>query len=132
MAFVTSMTGVAIRNTCTSYPGMVVSITVPSDGTIVVSVNVVEVIDHNLGVRDTHWIKISDASGDCVADQWTFTFTVDNELPDDDVWPTISMQRVESVTAGTYTYYVNGRMVTGFSGLDEFVSGSMVAVFYPS
>jgi len=132
MAYVTSNIATTITDPCVQYSGMVVSLTVPTTGTIVVQSTVVELISHTAGTMDNHWLRISPVSGDCSNSVFLGLFTVDSELPNDWVWPTISLQYAEPVSAGTYTYYVNCRMFEGADASDEFQYGSMVAVFYPS
>lgn len=132
MAFASSNTNTQIGAACTQYTGMEVTINVPSAGFVVISAMVVEIIDHTNGIRDNHWVKIGTTAGDCIADDWLGLITIDADLPNDLKWPTTSLQRVDSVVAGAYTYYVNGIMTTGASAGDEFYNGSIVAVFYPS
>jgi hypothetical protein len=59
-------------------------------------------------------------------------FVVVNNEPSSSYWVTTQLQRVEWVTAGTHTYYVNGMMVVGGDPDDDFWSGNAVAVFYPA
>jgi hypothetical protein len=132
MAYVTSGTPTTITSSCVQYTGMAVTLTVPGPGAIVVLSTVMERINHVLGTRDNHWLRISPVSADCSNSDWMALFTIDSELPNDWAWPTISMQYAEPVSARTYTYYVNGLMFEGADPSDEFQSGSMVAIFYPS
>lgn len=117
---------------CTNFDS--VTITVPSAGTIVVSSLVKLNVEHTLGTEDRWEILISDSSTICWSPPWTWL----DEIPDGN--PSESqtqmsayLQRAFTVgAAGTYTYYVNGEMVSGESALDEHDWSNTIAVFYPS
>jgi hypothetical protein len=115
---------------CSEFPGVEVTIIVPTDGFIVLSATVVTELIHIAPVRDVINLKITPILGDCADDMWTRIETVAGAQPSDSYWPTTHLDRVESVTAGTYTFYVTGVMMLGGGSTDFFWSGSITAVFY--
>ncbi|MEE9224190.1 MAG: hypothetical protein V3U51_05520 [Thermoplasmata archaeon] len=131
MAWNATDVGVAI-GPCTELVGLGITITVPSDGFIVIQSNLALMIDHTSNNRDIMLFKISPVQGDCSSDMFTGVEIVANQQPSDLYWPTTTTQRIEPVTAGTYTFYVTAWMTAGASAGDGFYSGSTVAVFYPS
>jgi len=132
MVYRTSATATGIGSSCTQYASMDVTIVAPQAGTIIIHAWFVEMISHTNGIRDNHWFKIGVASNDCSVDQWLGVFTVDSGLPTDTVWRSLTADRIVPVSAGSYTYYLNGMMNTGQNAGDQFLYGAMSAVFYPS
>lgn len=117
---------------CTDLLGLGVTITVPSNGFIVLQTSMVFILDHTAPTRDILLFKISPLPGDCMEDWWSGVEIVANQQPSDWYWPTTFTQRVEPVTPGTYTFYVSAWMTSGGSLSDAFWTGSTIAVFYPS
>ena len=133
MAFDTSGATTPIGSTCTAYVGAIVTITVPSDGYVVVSAQVQLRIDHTTGTRDAWAISVGNTPTDC--DLWQFGWidTVeDDAATDTSIERTAYAQRWWSVTAGTYDFYIVGEMWDGQDVDDVFYWSNMVAVFYPS
>ena len=121
-----------IGSTCTQFVGMEVTITVPSNGIVVLSSTIVLTLNHDQGIRDSVWIKISPTTGDCADDLWNRAEVVVEDMPTNTYWKTIHLDRIEPVFPGAHTYYVNAKMDSGVSMYDSFWNGSIVAVFYPS
>ena len=119
-----------ITSTCTDY--MAVTITVPSAGTVVINAWQYVILEHTLGTATIVYTKISTSNDDCGWDEWLGVTGADFGSPSDYYPQLYSLQRMDNVTAGTYTYYVNAVMVSGQSVDDQFGHGNMVAVFYPS
>lgn len=124
---------VDLNATCTNYPGTEVTVDVPSDGVVVINSLVGLRIDHVNGVKDEYWIGISLSDSICANEPWFWSDAVPGADPTDNfMYKTAYVQRIEPVTAGTYTFYVNGYMPVGGGNDDMFRWGNTVAVFYPS
>ncbi len=128
----TSRTGatVSIGSACTNYTGGAVTITVPSNGTIVVQAQVWIIVNHSSGTQDTAWVSIGTAKFGCSA---LYVWPV--VVPSAQATGTYSYgafpQLQETVTAGTYTYSIDGLMNGSANSGDVFWFGNMQAVFYP-
>ena len=117
---------------CTNFAQ--ITITVPSDGTIVISSMVKLDIDHTLGTEDRWQLTHETTATDCInlGQMWM------DEIPDQ--YPSEAQVQLSayvlttwSVTAGTYTYYLNGQMIDGENvGFERHDWSTTVAVFYPS
>jgi hypothetical protein len=133
MTWDTSGATTTIETTCTNYAGAAVTITVPSDGLIVVSGQAWLLIDHTVGTEDRWYVGIGDAPTDCseTYGAWVGSISV-NSATDSSLDRTGPVTRVFMVAPGTYTYYLNGMMWSGQSSTDRFWYAIQVAVFYPS
>ncbi|MEE9488900.1 MAG: hypothetical protein V3V91_00485 [Thermoplasmata archaeon] len=133
MAFDTSGTATTIGSTCAAYADAVVTMTVPSDGYIVVSAQVLLLIDHTTGTGDAWVINVGSSPTDCgdPYSRWVDTVQYD-AATDSEIERTASAQTWFAVTPGTYNYYIVGQMIDGQNAGDRFYWGNMVAVFYPS
>lgn len=112
---------------------MNVTITVPSDGSIVVSAWQFDRLDHTIGTSDSYVRKISTTEADCVTDVF---FSGSGSVPADAAtgiyYQLNTLQRIYDVGAGTHTFHVSGRSTSGLNPGDQIVRGNVVAVFYPS
>jgi len=124
---------VAIRSTCTHYPGAEVSISAPGAGTIVVSATVGVGINHTSGLSDTALVVIATSATECTLNNYTAFVSVPFSLPTDPFhFTTVPLLRPFSVNGpATVTFYVNGVMALGADAGDRFDSASLVAVYYP-
>ncbi len=133
MAFDTSSSTTTIGSTCTAYTGAIVTITVPSDGYVVVSAQVQLRFDHTFGTRDAWVISVGSSPTDCQSTVFGWMDTVENDAATDSIIErTAYAQRWFAVTSGTYDYYIVGEMIQGQDADDRFWHSNMVAVFYPS
>ena len=126
--FQTSMT---IGASCTNYAQ--VSLTVPTAGTFVVTAQVHVAIDHTNGVSDIWSINVGGSANDCGF--WSRRW-VDSVSPDASSYccsdHSAFVQRTFAAgVAGTYTFFLNGYMIGGQSGADQFEFAYVIAVFYP-
>lgn len=121
----------SLTSTLQNYSGGTVTITVPSSGTIVVEANVWVLLDHTTGTSDQLVLNIGTSATDGGDAYNNVYWTVPSAMP---TYPqgnkTFTVRRHFTVTAGTYTYYLNGVMPTGASGNDEFWFANLQAVFY--
>lgn len=118
---------------CTHYDNAEVTITVPSDGTIIVTAQIWVRISHTFGTEDSWRLAIGENPTDCASAYYRWADSITSNAPNDsDADRTGSPHRVFFVSAGTYTYYANGYMVSGQDVSDVFWYASLIAVFYPS
>ncbi len=124
---------VSIGSVCTHYSFAEVTIAVPSNGTVIVTAQMQILINHTYGVEDSWRLVVGESPTDCAGstDRWRGSIS-DNSTTDLSVDRTGAPKRVFTVTAGTYTYYANGYMVSGQDDGDLFWYCKMIAVFYPS
>jgi hypothetical protein len=133
MNYSSDLNGPTIGGACTNYADLDLNITVPSNGTIVVTALVLVHIDHTLTIEDRWIITVSQDPGFCgVNPPGYFIDVVPSDTANTIVWESGSVQVIFPVTAGSYTFHLNGRMVSGPDAGDWFDRGNMVAVFYPS
>lgn len=125
----TTLAKVVIASTCTNY--FSINITVPAAGEVLVSGEVMLDLSHTTATRDVAWVTISNTTTGCADDPYLSIFTIAAGEPTDTYWPTIALFHNYTVTAGTYTFYVNGRMTFGQNSGDTFYYGNIYAVFYP-
>jgi hypothetical protein len=117
----------------TQYDLCEVSLTVPCPGYIVVTSNVRVKISHTNGTQDN--IEIAHATSPAGAGISSYE-TVDEEIPstyptDTNIDRTFSVHSIDEIGAGTHTYYLVGRMVSGQDPSDRFWYAQMTAVFHP-
>jgi hypothetical protein len=117
---------------CTNFGN--ISITVPSAGTIVLTSTVVLIIDHTAGTQDRWRIVHEDTPTDCENIPYNQIGEISAAVGNDGtIFMTPTVFTVDTVAAGgTYTYHLNGLMITGESAGDNVSSYNIVAVFYPS
>jgi hypothetical protein len=120
---------------CSNYPGAEVTIDVPSSGVIVVTSLVGIKISHTTGTEDEWWISLSLSDSICSPEPWFWAGHVSSGATTENfMYRTGHIQMYLPVTAGTYTFYVNGYMTVGggAAGTDMFRWANTVAVFYAS
>lgn len=133
MNYSVDVNGPTIGSSCTNYADLNLDITVPSNGTIVVTALVLAHIDHTLGTEDRWIITIAQTSNFCgVTPPGYYIDVVPSSIASGIIWESGSAQVIFPVTPGTHTFYLNGVMVNGQDAGDWFDRGNMVAVFYPS
>lgn len=126
-------TTTTIGSSCTAYVDAMVTITVPSDGIVVVSAQVQLRINHTQGTEDRWWVSVSDTPTDCDGTVFAWVDTIPQDAAtDSSIDRSAYAQRWFGVSAGTYDYYIVGIMAPGQIGDDVFWYANMVAVFYPS
>jgi hypothetical protein len=122
-----------IGASCTNYNAISVSIAVPSRGNITVTAQVYVLLSHTTGTEDRLALIVSDAPGSCGNYPWYWFTTIEASEPTQtSTERSGTFQNVFPVTAGTYTYYVDGWMVVGQDANDRYQTANMFAVFYPS
>ena len=122
-----------IQFTCTNaQPNGFVSITVPSSGTIIVEFDARIGLNHILNVQDFGYLMVGTSASDCSSpyDYRGFLHLPASYGNNFNVL-SVHVTRPFSVSAGTYTYYMNGMMSYGAPD-DYFQNGNMKAVFYPN
>jgi len=122
-----------IQTICTHYAKAEVTITVPSQGTIVVSTVVQIYIDHTYGTTDSWYVVHGLSAVDCGTWSQAAVGSVPANVDSEGfLRESVFVQTTFDVSAGTFTYYVNGYMISGQSANDWFWFSNSVAVFYPS
>ncbi len=133
MAMNSTNAKVTIGSACTTYTSAEVNITVPRAGEIVITGSVMLDISHTTGTRDVAFVVIQNNTNLCPDDPYLGIMVVQSGLPTDTYWQSIPVNKNYTVTsAGTYTFYVNGRMTSGQNVLDQFWYANLIAVFYPA
>ena len=124
--------GWTINATCTHFANSQVSITVPGPGTIIASATIQVTLAHTAGIEDLVWISIDTMPADCPLGSRLLIANVEEAEGSGNYIETIpGIRPLDVTTAGTYSFYINGYMVNGQSGGDEFTRAELVAVFYP-
>lgn len=116
---------------------LVLNLTVPSAGEIVVTSTTHLWIDHTAGTSD-QWIVMTTLSPTDCSDSNTSLVAYDGDIPS--TWGSATtINEVGATTnvfpanaTGTLTFYLNAQMSAGQSSGDKVSEASMVAVFYPS
>lgn len=127
----TGATFITIGASCTN-SGLLVNITVPKSGTVVVQGSTRLRIGHTVGTEDRWLVTIGTAPTDCPVGAWSWLDSIGtNEPTQASYWVSAYAQNVFTVTAGTHLYYLNAYMVVGQDASDVFIYANMVAVFYP-
>jgi len=116
---------------------LVLNLTVPRAGTIIVTTTAHLWIDHTAGTTDRWIVMTSQSATDC-ADTNSSLVAFDGDVPStwgsaatiNEVGTTVNAFPVTA--AGTSTFYLNVAMSIGQSAGDRVSEASMVAVFYPS
>jgi len=130
---VTAETGstIPLTSSWSNYSGAAVTITAPYSGTIEVLANVWVRFDHTLGTADILYLGIGTSPTDGGTAYNYVVYDIPSVIPTytSSANNTFTVTRRFSVTAGTYTYYLNGYMSSGLAN-DYFWYASMRAVFY--
>lgn len=130
---VSTVFGTVTTITASCQAFMQLTITVPADGQIVISAWQYDLLSHTSGQTDAYWFKITTDVATCDAiDDQLGVYYIESGASTAVYGSTQSSQWIETVTAGTYTYYMAGYMAAGQDAVDRYVRGTMVAVFYPS
>jgi len=127
-----ALSGWPLSQPCAYYQGAEVTMTVPGPGTVVVTAMVTIRIDHTSGNTDGIDLYLDVIADWCAGDGWGGGAFVDPSEPTAFYYEHVPLLEPFTVTAGTYTFYING---TGFAagGIgDSFWLASVVAVFYPA
>jgi hypothetical protein len=119
---------------CTNY--LSVTITVPSAGNVTLISSMHAWIDHTAGTTDIWTFMTRPTATDCGL-AFTDPTSYLEEIPG--AWPTDNVinkagaltNQYAVASAGTYTYYLNGLMLSGQNAGDTIVNGSVVAIFTP-
>src|SRR3990172_8592133 len=126
MAMNSTAAQVTIGSACTTYTSAEVNITVPRAGEIVIMASVMLDISHTAGTRDIAFVVIQNNTNLCPDDPYLGIMVVQSGLPTDTYWQSIPVNKNYTVSsAGTYTFYVNGRMTAGQNAADEFWYANM-------
>ncbi len=115
---------------------LILNITVPRAGTVVVTMSAHLWIEHATGTQDT-WIVNTIMTTSACGDSNSSLIAWDGDIPS--AWPSSSLTNEGgSATnafpvpaAGTYRFYLNAEMSAGQSTGDKVSEASLLAVFYP-
>lgn len=126
-------TWLVTTNIVYNYAGGQVTITAPQSGTVIVEANAWMKLGHVNGTQDFLQLVIGTTTNDMIGNAWdTVSWTVPSAYPTTSgEHCTFTVRRMFAVTAGTYTYYLNGVMWYGANNDDAFWFSSMHAIFYP-
>lgn len=131
---VTSQSGATtvIDATCRNYSGGSITITVPRNGTIVVEANVKVQLSHVNGTQDCLQLLIDSTTTNCNGsyDQVNWDIPAVHPSSTNQEY-TFTVRRAFNVSAGAYTFYLNGVMNSGGAGDDVFWYARLHATFYP-
>ncbi|HCB63454.1 MAG: hypothetical protein A2W94_05620 [Bacteroidetes bacterium GWE2_42_42] len=120
-----------LTSTIVNYDGAWVTITVPCAGTIEVIASVWTRIGHVSGVEDLLYLNIGTTPTDEGEIYTLHIHSVPASYPSStNTSHSTMLTRKFNVMAGTYTYYLNGKMVSGANNDDSFWYASLRAVFY--
>jgi hypothetical protein len=121
-----------LTTACLNYTNGQVTLTAPGPGTIVVEATAWMQLEHVQGTVDNLLLAIGSDATDCSDPYTNIRWDIPSGInSDSSIDQTFSMTRVFTVAAGTYTYYLNGYMLSGQSASDRFWFASMVARYYP-
>ena len=124
-----------LTDSVTNYSGGTVTVNAGGSGTVIVEANVWVRLNHTNGTLDTLLLVI----GTTATDGGDIYNDVRWDIPS--AYPTVAninhtftVRRIFSISgAGSYTYYLNGQMLSGYSaGTDCFWFAAMHAIFYPN
>lgn len=123
-----------LSNACSNYNDGTITIDAIGPGTVVVEANVWVVLQHTNGTEDHLVLAIGTTSSDCGSGYDQVNWDIPSTYPSaSDIDRTFTVRRMVDIpSAGTYTYYLNGYMSSGYAaGSDAFSYARMHAVFYP-
>jgi len=124
-----------LTTSCANYSGGQVSITVPAAGSIVVEANAWMILNHASGTEDALVLGIGTTTTDCGMAYDAVYWDIPAGWPADaSINQTFTVRRRFAVAvAGTYTYYLNGYMSSGYAAsTDRFWFANMIATFIPN
>jgi len=117
---------------CTNAVGAQVMVVAPVAGRIVVQGKAIYNLSHTTGTGDQIHTFIGTTATDCPAEfGWADLTYVHTTQPTAVVNTTAHATRMFDVAAGTHTYFLNSRQVTG-GGSDRIDHGLLVATFEPN
>jgi hypothetical protein len=137
LVIASSQTGATtyLTDSWTNYSGGTVTVNAGGAGTVIVEANVWVKLTHVNGTLD----RLALAIGTTPTDEGDIYSSVYWDIPSAypssvDSFHTFTVRRMFSISgAGSYTYYLNGMMSSGYSAFtDCFWFAAMHAVFYPS
>jgi len=122
-----------IGSAVTQYDDAQVTLTVPGPGYIVVEAQLVVSLFHNLGVHDCVRCSISNSPTSMAPLQYCSVATVSSaQMVNVNVSRTLYVHNTFPITsAGTYTYYLVGYMISGQNASDRFSHAHMRGIYYP-
>lgn len=122
-----------LTTSCLNYTNASVTMIAPRAGMIVVTASVWILLNHVLNTTDDLVLGIGSTTADCGDSYNQVRYSIPAEWPTaSDIDRTFTVRRTFSVSAGTYTYYLNGYMASGSDSSDRFWFASMDAMFIPS
>lgn len=128
-----SSTDTVLGPTLVTCTGSTITITAPRSGRIVVEASVFARLSHVFGTPDDLCLAIATTPSDVGTSMsdWIY-MTVGAAYPTcSSLSYTLTGRRSFSVSAGSHTYYLNGRMDNGGLGDDKVIDVTMRAFFYP-
>jgi len=122
-----------LASSCANYTGGTVTVNATGAGTVVVEANVRVMLYHTEGTMDRLFLAIGTDATDCSADADAVVWDIPSGYSSATGLYAFMVQKILSIPSpGSYTYYLNGYMSTGYSvGTDTFWRANIVAVFYP-
>lgn len=134
LAFGGSGATTTIGSTCTAYFGANVTLTIPSNGTVIVQAQEWVEIDHTTGTTDLGYLAVQNGSAPAVCPGPEFLWPV--EVFSSEATGVYNLGafpvNVFSVTPGNYTFSVVGYMSSGQDSGDVFWFANIMAAYYPS
>ncbi len=123
----------AIGSSATQYDDAQVTLTVPGPGYIAVECQLWVILSHTSGTKDRFYGAISESPTTMPSGNYWSAVDIPSAWPTDtDLDQTLYVHRTFPVSsAGTYTYYLVGRMALGQSAGDVFWYSHMRGVWYP-
>ncbi len=127
----TSGSTTGLTTSVVNYTNGSVTITVPRDGVIIVEATAWMRMGHVSGTEDYLVLNIgtSATDGGDVYDQTRWTWPSTDPSFSTKTY-SFNVRRMFTVTAGTYTYYLNGTMFSGANSDDSFYYCNMIATFH--
>ncbi len=122
-----------IGGTATQFDDTQVSLTVPGPGYIICTSTVWVGINHANNTSADHLqLNHSTSPTDMGSAPTTVAYLMMASEPIGSYYRSFSVHSTHSiVSAGTYTYYLVGKMLSGQDAWDQFVKAQMTAVYYP-
>jgi hypothetical protein len=121
-----------IAATCSSFPGLAITLDTPVTGTVVLNANVQVDMNHVTGTSTYIELGFGEAVDDCsfVVLGYDGSLLIDAAVPTGPVLDTIPLAKSLDIEAGTHTFYVNAVEIGG-DGVSDFRFGTMNLTFYP-
>jgi hypothetical protein len=126
-------TATTIGSTATQFDDTQVSLTVPGPGYIICTSTVWTGINHVNNTTAEHvQLNHSTSPTDMGSSPTTVAHYMLAPEPIGSYYRSFSVHSTHTITsAGTYTYYLVGRMLSGQDAWDQFIRAQMTAVYYP-